>query len=134
METTALHPADIEGAWSLRSSIFPRSNTYELLSMSFIPTCRDEDGVITEARYPIPYEYARQPNAKLTIHCPVESPKRITQISLNGQDYVDVIGTIFTYYSSEYLLLKNVLRISLRILNLMWRCLKGLQMLHAINL
>lgn len=113
METSALHPADIEGAWNLRSSIFPRSNTHELLSMSFIPTCRDEDGVITEARYPIPYEYARQPNAKLTIHCPVESPKRITQISLNGQDYVDVKGTILAYCSSEYLLLKNVLRFSL---------------------
>lgn len=94
MATTALHPADIEGVWDLQNSIFPCSNTHELLSMSFTPTCRDEDGAVTEARYPIAYEYARQPNAKLSIHCPIVSPRRITHISLNNQDYVAVEGTV----------------------------------------
>lgn len=110
MATTALHPADIEGVWDLQTSIFPRSNTYELLSMSFTPTCRDEDGVITEARYPIPYEYARRSTAKLSIHCPIESPRRITHISLNGQDYVAVEGTVtlLPYYSSEYVMLRKL--------------------------
>lgn len=90
LATSALDPADTEGVWLLQNSIFPRTNTFELLSMSFTPTCRDEDGVVTEARYPIAYEYARQSNAKLSVHCPIESPRRITHISLNGQDYVAV--------------------------------------------
>jgi hypothetical protein len=93
LATSALNPADTEGVWLLQNSIFPRTNTFELLSMSFTPTCRDEDGVVTEARYPIAYEYARRSNAKLSVHCPIESPRRITHISLNGQDYVAVEGT-----------------------------------------
>ncbi|KAG0620065.1 hypothetical protein M758_4G186300 [Ceratodon purpureus] len=90
LATTALDPTDVEGVWHLQNSIFPRTNTSELLSMTFTPTCRDEAGVVSEARYPIPYEYARQSNAKLSIHCPIESPSPITHISINGQDYVAV--------------------------------------------
>ncbi|XP_073394048.1 uncharacterized protein [Physcomitrium patens] len=71
---TYFHSADTEGVWDLQNSIFPCIDMKELLSISFTPTCEDEDGVITEARFPISYEYACQTNAKLSVHCAIESP------------------------------------------------------------